>query len=191
MENLTFTGVGTFAGTGNAQANIITGGTGDDFLIAVANTGGGGDTLIGGAGNDVYTVVSIADSVVENPGQGTDRIMTALSSYTLGTNLEDLTYTGAANFTGTGNANVNIIIGGAGNDTLDGGLNVTGVDRLSGGSGNDTYVVRNVGDVILESAGGGTDLVLAAISTYTLAGDVENLTFMGTSTAPATTPPIF
>ncbi|MBW9056738.1 protease, partial [Rhizobium mesosinicum] len=32
VENLTFTGSGNFAGTGNALANIITGGAGNDTL---------------------------------------------------------------------------------------------------------------------------------------------------------------
>ncbi len=42
-------------------------------------------------------------------------------------NVEDLTFTGSGDFTGTGNAPANTITGGAGNDTLNGG---TGADML-------------------------------------------------------------
>ena len=45
--------------------------------------------------------------------------------------------------------------------SLNGGL---GADTLIGGAGNDTYVVDNIGDVVDESAGSGTDLVQAAAS---------------------------
>ncbi|MFG1379958.1 hypothetical protein V5F85_24355, partial [Xanthobacter autotrophicus ATCC 700551] len=62
-----------------------------------------------------------------------------------------------------------------GNDTLDGG---GGVDQLYGGTGDDTYIVDNVGDVIYENAGEGTDQVNATV-TYRLAGNVENLTLLG------------
>src|SRR5688572_26548935 len=49
--------------------------------------------------------------------------------------------------------------GGSGNDALDGG---SGADEMTGGTGNDWYVADDLLDVILESAGGGDDRVLAA-----------------------------
>lgn len=71
----------------------------------------------------------------------------------------------------------------AGNDIIDGGL---GADRMDGGAGNDTFYVETFSDdgfagnddQVIEAAGGGTDIVYAAIS-YRLAAEVENLTLTG------------
>lgn len=208
-RTLTFVGTGAFIGTGNALANVITGGNGgnklyggdgDDTLTGgngddYLDGGAGADTMTGGAGNDVYIVDNPGDKVVELPGGGTDEVRTTLSSYTLGANVENLTYTGTGAFTGTGNALANVITGGdgddrlyggdgndtltggAGNDYLDGG---SGADRMVGGAGNDTYVVDNPGDTVVEAANGGTDTVISSI-TYTLGANVENLTLSGSA----------
>jgi Ca2+-binding RTX toxin-like protein len=154
-------------------------------------TGSGGpDTMAGGAGNDTYTVDHVADVVTELPGQGTDLVKTTLDAYTLGTNVEQLQYTGGGNFAGTGNAGVNKLVGGEGADTLDGGL---GADRMEGGEGNDTYVVNVVanpdtgaaGDVVFEGTNGptdpgGTDTVRSSV-TYALGVNLENLQLLGTT----------
>ncbi|WP_332827707.1 hypothetical protein [Ramlibacter sp.] len=52
-------------------------------------------------------------------------------------------------------------------------------DTLEGGGGNDTYVI-NRDDVIIEAAGGGTDLVRSSI-TYALGANVEDLELTGTA----------
>ncbi len=49
---------------------------------------------------------------------------------------------------------------------------------LQGGAGNDTYLVANPRDRIVEASGGGTDTVKATIS-YTLPNQVENLQLAG------------
>ncbi|GAB4066244.1 M10 family metallopeptidase C-terminal domain-containing protein [Ancylobacter sonchi] len=71
-------------------------------------------------------------------------------------------------------------IGGSGNDTLLGNItnNVlngnAGADTMVGLAGNDSYVVDNLGDVVVEATGEGTDLVYVRVSSYVLPANVEN-----------------
>ena len=172
--------------------DTLFGGNGNDRL----DGGAGVDVMTGGSGNDRYFVNVAGDTVVETAGEGTADIVLASVSYTLaaGVDIELLSTTlstgvTAINLTGnelaqliTGNDGSNVLIGGggadtlsgrAGNDTLDGG---TGIDRLFGGDGNDWFYVDDAGDVIVESALGGTDRVLASVSyALGLGADVEFL----------------
>ncbi|MET3825518.1 Ca2+-binding RTX toxin-like protein [Sphingomonas sp. PvP055] len=192
QRNLAFGGTGAFVGTGNALDNVIlggdgkntlSGGAGQDRLVGgasddVLDGGTGADTMVGGAGNDVYIVDDAGDVVTELAAGGKDEVRTSLASYTLGDNLETLTYTGTAAFKGTGNALDNLITGGAGNDVLDGGI---GADTMIGGAGNDTYVVDNAGDVVTEAADGGTDEIRTTLASFTLGANLENLSYTGTA----------
>ena len=143
---------------------------------------------------DNFVLSQTGDIVNENVGEGTDEIRTDLASFTLAVaNVENLTGTSASGQSLTGSAGDNVIRGGAGNDVLDGGAGRDslrgngGNDRLIGGSdvanelgggiGDDTYVVSNGGDTIIELADEGTDTVETALASYVLtAGNVENLT---------------
>ena len=49
---------------------------------------------------------------------------------------------------------------------------------MVGGAGDDVYVVDNAGDVVVEAAGEGVDLVQSSV-THTLGDNVENLTLTG------------
>jgi len=53
-------------------------------------------TRVGGDGNDTYVVDSATDVVTEGATatSGTDLIQTTLTSYALGANVENLTFTG-------------------------------------------------------------------------------------------------
>jgi uncharacterized delta-60 repeat protein len=75
---------------------------------------------------------------------------------------------GADNLVGTGNDDV--LQGFGGNDILNG---KAGADTMTGGDGNDAYYVDNAGDVVNESANGGTDTVYSSLKSYHLTPNVE------------------
>ena len=177
VENLTFTGTSGASLTGNGLNNLMTGGAGNDTI----DGGAGNDTMVGGAGNDTYVVDSATDVVTEASNAGTDLVQSSIS-YILGVNVEALTLTGASAINGTGNTLANTITG---NDLANIINGLAGADTMIGGGGNDTYVVDNVADSIVESLGGGLDLVQSSVS-YTLANYVDNLTLTGTSAINAT-----
>ena len=140
--------------TGNTFSHTLVGNAGNDTLIGgdgndTLNGGAGADTMAGGTGNDTYFADNAGDVMNENVGEGTDTVRTTLSSYTLGINLENLTFIGAGSFTGTGNTLSNVITGGAGNDTLTGGV---GADVLRGGAGANMFVFKTLADFDSERA---------------------------------------
>ncbi|WP_253561156.1 beta strand repeat-containing protein [Pseudomonas laurylsulfativorans] len=180
LENLTLTGTSTINGTGNGLANTLTGN-------AAANTLNGGadaDVMIGGLGNDIYYVDHASDVISETSATGgVDTVISSVSR-TLGNYQENLTLTGSAALTGTGNglantltgnAATNHLYGGAGNDFLNG---AAGVDRMTGDDGSDIYYVDNAADVVVETnataSTGGSDTVYSFLNAYTLGANVEN-----------------
>ncbi|MEJ5864766.1 calcium-binding protein [Pseudomonas farsensis] len=181
VENVTVTGTGLFDITGNdgdnvlignALRNIIIAGEGNDTL----NGKGGGDRLVGGNGNDTYYVYSDKDDVIEDNAEAggidTVRVVSyAKNSYTLADNVENAIVDSAAAINLTGNSQDNVLTGNAAANILDGGL---GADTMRGGKGNDTYIVDNVGDVVVELLNEGIDTVKSSID-YVLGDNLENL----------------
>jgi autotransporter-associated beta strand protein len=179
--------------------DTVIGGDGADLL----DGGAGADSLVGGAGDDTYVVDDLGDILVEASGGGYDRVLSSID-WTLGAELEQLSLSGTADLNGTGNALANrldgnvgansldggqgndtlyglggndTVIGGDGADLLDGGA---GADSLVGGAGDDTYVVDDLGDILVEASGGGYDRVLSSID-WTLGAEFERLSLSGTA----------
>ena len=172
VENLTLTGGANLNGVGNALNNVITGNSGNNSI----DGGAGIDTMIGGAGDDIYVVETFGDMIVENASAGNDAVQSYIS-YVLAANVEVLELRGASSINGTGNALSNTIIGNSGTNVIDGGGSA---DLMIGGLGNDTYVVDNAGDYVLEDISAGSDAVMASVS-YMLTANVESLTLTGSA----------
>jgi Ca2+-binding RTX toxin-like protein len=135
--------------------------------------GTGADAMIGGRWNDTYVIDNAGDTVVEtgifngidisNDTVETPFETSLLSQYP---NIENVTLTGTAAANATGNAVAN---------RLDGSRNAA-ANRLTGGAGDDTYVV-GTDDSVLELAGEGHDTVVVASASGTtvLASDYANV----------------
>ena len=191
LETLDANGLAPIKLTGNGFAQQIYGNHGNNVL----DGGGGGDTLAGSVGNDIYIVRNSLDLINEyrtaTLNEGDDTVL-ATVNFALAADdgiehLETLDANGLAPIKLTGNGFGQQIVGNGGNNTLyglggddllDGGR---GVDKLYGGTGNDRFIVSDVGDKVYENAGEGTDTVLSSV-TYSLVGQyIENLELTGTS----------
>jgi Ca2+-binding RTX toxin-like protein/beta-glucanase (GH16 family) len=211
VENLVLQGSGPLSGTGNALANSITGGSGDDRLFGLDGndmlTGGAGndlldggkgnDVLTGGAGDDVYVVDTTGDKVIEAAGGGIDTVRAGMT-YTLPKEVENLVLLWSGNSAGTGNelanrisgnGGANVLKGFGGNDIIDGGggndviWGGTGNDVLTGGSGSDRFVFERGGgkDVVTDFGAGGTNDIID-ISAFLKAGIRPTITDTGADT---------
>jgi Ca2+-binding RTX toxin-like protein len=160
-------GIGNDALDGGDDGDELYGEAGDDTLIGGAgadrlNGGDGADTLRGGAEGDIYEIDAF-DIIIENPDEGIDFVSIG-TSYTLGANLENLSFSGSASADGTGNDLENHIAGNSGNNVLrglggnDGLSGNAGNDSLDGGEGNDWLSGGNDSDII---AGGQGDDILS------------------------------
>ena len=163
--------------SGNDEANTLNGGLGRDYLFGeggndILDGGNGIDRMVGGLGSDTYYVDSKADRIVELTDQGTDTVF-ATSSYTLSSNVENLTLQGDGDFTAGGNSLDNHLIGNSGNNILAGGL---GKDTLEGGLGDDIYVLSDSLDIIIDT--GGEDTIRSSQNVELQAG-IEHAQLVG------------
>lgn len=184
--------------SGTRDDGTIKGGGGHDTLVA----GGGWDNLYGEDGNDVldFTIESGRDGrqsggnafggvgddvyligeknlvyVNEQAGQGYDTIKSAQSWIQMPANVEELQHLGAKGATMFGNDQANRIVGGNGDDIVDGAggndkvYGGFGADQLSGGSGDD--LLAGEGDADTLRGGSGNDTLEGGNGDDVLFGD--------------------
>ncbi len=141
-----------FAG-GTTLTGFIVGTTGNDTLTGTAANNAlagleGADTMDGGAGNDLYIVDNIGDTITEtsNLASEMDTVNSSIT-YTLGNNVENLNLITSRAINGFGNTlnnaikgndSANMLSGDAGADTITGG---NGADKLMGGLGKDKLIL--------------------------------------------------
>jgi Ca2+-binding RTX toxin-like protein len=162
VETTPSTGTAGQVLTGSWDWAKLVGTAGNDTFMSKTT----GDTLAGGAGDDVYNLIGGSKTlVVEAAGGGVDTVISK-GDYTLGDNVENLTLAPASdNWGGTGNGLNNVIVGNAGgnfllglagNDTIDGGA---GNDYIYGGLGNDRLTGGLGKDIFRFDKGSGQDVV--------------------------------
>ena len=130
IENLTLTGTGDIAGSGNGLDNVIIGNAGNNLISG----GAGDDQMHGGDGDDIYVIDSVLDVITDT--SGIDTVRTSIS-YTLQDGLENAQLLGIRRTDLTGNAANNELVGNFGINILDG---KGGTDTLTGGSQGDVFV---------------------------------------------------
>ena len=157
---------------GNALSNVIdVSGAGDYATGYRLDGGAGADVLIGGTSDDTYVVDTLADQIIESSRSTSIDTVEASISYSIATRneLENITLTGTTATTATGNSKDN---------RLDGSKS-SGANVLTGGLGNDTYIV-GAGDSVVESAGEGSDTAVfetGATGAFSAAGFANIETF--------------
>lgn len=123
---------------------------------------GAGDTIIGNSGGNVLEGLAGSDSL--SGGAGSDVLVADVGNDTL-----------------QGDSGNDSLFGQDGNDVLDGGING---DLMDGAQGNDTYVVDDFWDVIVNelptAQNGGLDTVLTSVD-FTLPANVEILQLQGSA----------
>lgn len=209
------TGSGNDFITTGGGSDIIWTGDGDDTLVGGAgndtlNGGIGDDTGVFSGARADYTLtagintLTVTDNRLGSP-DGTDTLISVehlqfsdqlidapLGVTIMGTSANDkidakrtvagqpLPTDGAENIFGLAGKDQIKALGG--NDFIDGG---TEADKMTGGLGDDTYVVDDKKDKVIERAGEGTDSVQSSV-THTLAKYVENLALTGSASIDGT-----
>ena len=153
FENL-ITGAGADTITGTGGANVI-------------RSGGGADNVGAGAGNDIVEGGAAGDTL--DGGADIDTLDYSSSNAGVTVSLASNTASGG-HATGDIISNFENVIGSASTDQLtgNGGANILNgggsADTMTGGGGDDFYFVDVANDVVIETAGGGSDRVLASAS---------------------------
>ncbi len=148
---------GSYSGTVNYTASglIVIGQTGSQQNLTYNN-------ILSGVGITVIAA-NLADTITTDDGD--DRVF--------GNGGVDVISTGAGNDLLNGGDGGDTLTGGSGQDSLTGGA---GSDSMAGGADNDIFHVTEVGDVVTEAAGGGSDTVYSGVD-YSLndGSEVETL----------------
>ncbi len=175
VENITGSSFGDNL-TGDGANNILAGGAGNDVLMSSL----GADKLDGGAGVDTADY-SLSSGMV-NIDLSSDN---AFGGDADGDDLDNIENITGSNFADnlSGDANDNLIIGGAGNDVI---VGLSGADNLSGGAGEDALIGGEGADILLGEGdedtlfgGGGDDMLYGGQDVDLLYGNNGNDTLYG------------
>jgi Ca2+-binding RTX toxin-like protein len=192
---------------GAAGANTLAGGKGDDTYyvqdttdIVTEAVGEGTDTVHSSVtftlGANVENLTLTGTAAINGTGNALNNLIIANAGNNVlagDTGIDTVSYAAA-----TAGVTVSLAVttaqttGGSGTDTLTGFENLTGsafndtltgssaANVLTGGRGDDVYVIQTAGDSIIELADEGFDTIQSSV-THTLSAHVENLTLTGSN----------
>ncbi|HET6246946.1 MAG TPA: C2 family cysteine protease [Tepidisphaeraceae bacterium] len=185
LNRLTYTVDGlsstTYLATG--QSIVVNGLAGNDKITVTGkintqlNGGDGNDTLIGGTGADQF-----------NGGAGTDTVDYSARTAGVSVTLDGVANDGQSGEGDNVGADVEIVIGGSGNDYFAANVNDAtprqyfgnaGNDTIFGGSGNDT-IRGGSGNDFLYGAGGNDVIYTGSGSSFSFGGDGNDTLYAGT-----------
>jgi Ca2+-binding RTX toxin-like protein len=178
---------------GNEANDTLNGGLGDDLLLGGAAkdtityvAGDGADIVDGGDGNDTMSIsgtsnddilgVVVSGGVIAGVGGGS---VVSVETFTLnlGAGNDTLSYAGTTE-------DISATLAGSGSTGFTGGFGGS-IENLTGGSGNDTLIGNNVGNVLNGGAGndtldanGGPDTLVGGAGADSLTGDAASDTFL-------------
>ncbi len=150
----TLSGQDLVSNSGTIHGDIQTGAGNDQ----ITNYGEMHGFIAGGAGDDDYRIYGTFVELVENVGEGWDKVRTDISHW-LEENFEELELEGAEHIDGFGNELDNVIAGNSGNNQIRGrqgddlASGLDGDDLIQGGRGEDTLYGENGDDHVY----GGTE----------------------------------
>ena len=178
LSNNTYDNITYTLSVNRPNGLVLSGTAGGDVLRGEI----GGDTLSGLGGND--TLIGLDEADLIDGGAGTDTVDYSASNARVTVYLDGRTSIGGHAQGDSlisvenviGSAFADTLTGSSANNQLDGGR---GADRMAGLAGDDVYVVDNVGDVVIERAGQGNDLVNAWVSFNAAGQDIERIRLMG------------
>jgi beta-glucanase (GH16 family) len=138
-----------------------------------------GTAVTGTGTNDVFTVDSPSQIVLEQPGGGNNTLYSSVD-YLLPDNVQTLVLTGTADLRGYANGQDSTIYGNAGNDYLGGSfgndfiVGGNGNNTMAGGPGNDVFVVGS-GSNLVKGGDGYDTLVISGRSGDYIDGVVRGI----------------
>ncbi|MBN1364873.1 MAG: putative Ig domain-containing protein [Syntrophaceae bacterium] len=163
---------------GGIGADAIYGGVGDDTYMVdnigdsvFENTGEGSDAVLSSISYtlpaNVEGLTLTGDSAINGAGNTLNNSLTgnAANNMLYGGAGQDYIWGGDGNDYIIGGADIDTVCGAAGNDTLDSGADAGQYgDLMSGGSGDDVYIVDRRLDYCLEQPNEGVDTVFSSVS---------------------------
>ncbi|MFD0915550.1 calcium-binding protein [Pseudahrensia aquimaris] len=117
----------------------------------------------------------------QNVGDATDSVVISnigTNGFVTGTTINDVIELGDSGGGASGGQGDDRLVGGMGTNNLNGGI---GIDTMIGMDGDDVYSVGDSADVVIEQENEGTDIVFSVASSYFLADNVENGSYISSA----------